>query len=188
MNGNSHRTRRPARLTRAVALAAAIVAIAPLAAACGSGDSSASTPTTNPAQLTAQRLDSFAACMRGHGVANFYFSRAPGTSRSALMAKYPGGFVKLGQWAAPADPGSPRFQSAQKACQRLLPVHRPGAGQVQAMLRRLVKAAACMRSHGYPAYPDPSEHGGAIARPPLPSSINTSSPQFQAALKKCNGG
>ena len=37
-------------------------------------------------------------------------------------------------------------------------------------------------------YPDPSAQDGGIVQPPLPSSIDTSSPQFQAALQKCNGG
>ncbi len=56
------------------------------------------------------------------------------------------------------------------------------------MERRLLSQAACMRAHGYPGYPDPSVQAGGIMRPPLPASIDTSSPRFQAAEKGCQGG
>jgi hypothetical protein len=49
-----------------------------------------------------------------------------------------------------------------------------------------VKFAACMRAHGYPDYPDPIVQNGGVEQSPLPSSIDTSSAQFQAAEKTCN--
>ncbi len=57
-----------------------------------------------------------------------------------------------------------------------------------ALAGTVLRQAACMRAHGYPGYPDPSAQDGGIVQPPLPSSIDTSSVQFQAALQKCNGG
>jgi hypothetical protein len=56
------------------------------------------------------------------------------------------------------------------------------------MLRSLIKAAACMRAHGYPGYPDPAVQHGQPCPCALPSAIDTSSPQFQAAQKTCFGG
>jgi hypothetical protein len=44
-----------------------------------------------------------------------------------------------------------------------------------------VAYAACMRSHGVPGFPDPGTNG----RFSLGSSIDPSSPQFQAAQKAC---
>jgi hypothetical protein len=50
----------------------------------------------------------------------------------------------------------------------------------------MVKSAACMRAHGFPDYPDPvRDPNGSIEVQPLPSSIDTSSPQFEATLKAC---
>jgi hypothetical protein len=51
---------------------------------------------------------------------------------------------------------------------------------------QLVKFAACMRAHGYPGYPDPQMQNGQPVEQPLPASIDTSSPQFEAAQQTCN--
>jgi hypothetical protein len=56
----------------------------------------------------------YAACMRAHGVPNFPDPQ-PGSN---------GGFLITG-----VDPNSPQFQSAQQACQSLMPGGGPGAGQ-----------------------------------------------------------
>lgn len=45
-----------------------------------------------------------------------------------------------------------------------------------------------MCSRGYLAYPDPQFQLGGVVSQPLPSSIDTTSPQFQAAQKTCNTG
>lgn len=47
--------------------------------------------------------------------------------------------------------------------------------------RSAVAFAACMRSHGVPAFPDPGSNG----RTSLGSGIDPSSPQFQAAQRIC---
>lgn len=51
-----------------------------------------------------------------------------------------------------------------------------------------LKFAACMQAHGFPSYPEPDVQNGQLIQKPLPSSIDTSSPQFEAALKACGGG
>jgi hypothetical protein len=166
----------------AAALGPAALAGTALLSACGGG-SPAAAPSAHPGQLTAQTLATFAQCVRGHGVPNFYFSRSTSSAGSALTS-----VIQLGPWVAPANPSSPQFQSALKSCQQLLPMQLPSAAQRQQQLRREVQAAACMRAHGYPDYPDPSERSGRLLRAQLPSDINTSSAQFLAALRKCNGG
>jgi hypothetical protein len=52
----------------------------------------------------------------------------------------------------------------------------------------LLATAACMRAHGYPGFPDPGEQDGHLVRPPLPASIDISSPRFQSTQEACNKG
>ena len=176
---------RPAGRRRSGWLAAALVPAAVggtflLAAGCGS---TAATPRASHGLPTVQMLDSNATCMRSHGVPDFYWSRS-----STSAASTAGNLLKLGPWTAPADPGSARFQAAMKACQHLLPRPQLSAAQQQSMERRLLSQAACLRAHGYPGYPDPSVHADGIMQPPLPSSIDTGSPQFGKAQQTCSGG
>ena len=52
---------------------------------------------------------------------------------------------------------SPAFQSAQNACQKLLPGELPGRGEGSATrIKQGVKLAACMRAHGLGSFPDPA--------------------------------
>ena len=128
-----------------------------------------------------QQLDVFAACMRGHGVLNFYFSgsRSPGTSNSSTVLSI------MGHYVTGVNPQTSQFSVAMKACKHLL----PGGGPHQMtrqQIDQMVKFAACMRAHGYPDYPDPIVANGGIDEQPLPSSIDTSSAQFQAAQQTCS--
>ena len=170
-----------AALARAALVSAALTGAALLAAGCGGG-SPAVAPSASHGLPTAAMLDSFASCVRSHGVPNFYFSR-----NTHSGADTPDNLLKIGPWVAPANPSSPQFQAALKACHHLIPRPQLSATQQQALQRRLLKQAACMRARGYPGYPDPSvQSGGGIIQPPLPSSIDTSSPQFQAAQQTCS--
>jgi hypothetical protein len=45
-----------------------------------------------------------------------------------------------------------------------------------------------MRAHGYPGFPDPTGQPGYLYFPPLPASIDTSSPQFHSATEACHAG
>jgi hypothetical protein len=180
-NGN-HRIRRlrpgPAGGTRRLGVFAAVLAgAALLAAACGGGSHPAGSGPTS-GQLTTPKLDAFAQCMRSHGIADFYFSQANPSSPDVMFG-----------YAVPAsiNPRSPQFQTDEKACGPILGLPSgPPPAVTAAQLRRLVRAAECMRVHGYPGYPDPSVQNGGIAVPPLPSSVDTNSPQFQAAMNKCH--
>lgn len=157
---------------------AALAGVVLLAVACSGGSHPAGSA---PAQDITQQLDKFAQCMRSRGVSNFYYSNpnsTPGPSATVLSIM---GFRVIG-----VDPRTAQFAWAMKSCKHLL----PGGGPrpvTQKQLDSMVKYSACMRAHGFPGYPDP-ERGpnGGVEEQPLPSSIDTSSPQFLAAEKACS--
>jgi hypothetical protein len=178
MNEETGASRRPAGPRRAAAVAI-LAGIALLAAACGGSHAAGS--GASPGQRSVQKMAVFAQCMRSHGQPNFYISRAgssPGSTGPVLTF--------MGYTVAGVDPNSAQFAAAMKACSHLLPA---ATGTVtQQQLRRELKSAACMRAHGYPAYPDPRVQNGGDWQQALPASIDTSSPQFQAAAKACGAG
>ena len=104
MNGGQ-----PGRLAAAL-IPAALAGTVLLATGCG-GRAPAATPSASNGQPSAAMLDSFASCMRGHGVPDFYFSRAGSTAAGSLAS-----VIQLGQWVAPADTSSPQFQAALQKC------------------------------------------------------------------------
>ena len=161
------------RLGRACLLATA-AATALLAAACAGG-SSVAAPSASPGR--AEQMDAFALCVRNHGVAGFYISRTSVTSAADYNG--PGLYLGDGWISTPITPGSPMVRSALKACNHVLGIHGQPMTATSAQLRSAVKAAKCMRAHGYPAFPDPIEQNGQAIEPPLPASINAGSPQFE---------
>jgi hypothetical protein len=114
----------------------------------------------------------FSACMRSHGVPSF-----PDPDSH-------GGITLRG-----VDPSSPKFQSAQRACRKMLPHGgTPSPAQQAKMQKQALKFSACMRSHGVPKFPDPTfSAGGVSLRLNRRSGIDPSSSQFQAAQKACQG-
>jgi hypothetical protein len=165
-----------AALARAALVSAALAGAALLAAGCGGGSPAAA---PSPAPGNVQQLDVFAACMRGHGVLNFYFSSSPGTSNSSTVLSV------MGHYVTGVNPQTSQFGAAMKSCKHLL----PGGGPHQMTRQQInsqVKFAACMRSHGYPDYPDPVVQNGGVEEQPLPSNIDTISAQFQTAQQTCS--
>jgi hypothetical protein len=159
-----------------------LAGIALLAAACGGGRPAAA-PSASTGGRTAQQVDAFALCVRDQGVPGFYISRIKVTS----AADYNGPGLWLGDgWVSTPISPSPVVQAALKACNHILGRHGSNPTATSAQLRSAVKAAECMRAHGFPDYPDPSEQSGQVVEPPLPTSIDTSSPQFQSATEACN--
>jgi hypothetical protein len=119
----------------------------------------------------------YAACMRSHGVANF---PDPKVSTN-------GNEVKVAIGVNPSITGNPQFKSAQQACSKLLGGGGPGSGpnhqiSPQEQLQYL-KAAACIRSHGIPNFPDPTFSGGGVHIEH--QGLNESSPAFKAAVHDC---
>jgi hypothetical protein len=117
--------------------------------------------------------------MRGHGLTGFY----PANPQSAPS---PVVDVKGNIFTWTGSP-SPQLQSATASCAHLI----PGAGQLppaatKQQIDSLVKSAQCMHARGFPSYPEPDVQNGVLRLQPLPSSIDTSSPQFRSAAKACN--
>jgi hypothetical protein len=137
-------------------------AIFALAALCLGATACGGSPTSGVAQLgsTTTRTSSasgstrggsmqnqalaYARCVRSHGVANW-----PDPSSSGTFDKSKLTLQQLGV-------SSSQLQSAQAACQRLLPNggERPNQAGLRAMEHDALDFARCMRSHGVPDWPD----------------------------------
>ncbi len=163
------------------ALPAALVLVA---TGCGGGSSpsvaslgpAASTTTTGsadaggiaPAKPSATAFVAFVHCLQQHGVQAQLGAQGRGVSISG------------------GDPSSPQFQAAQKACQKLLPGGGPPTltpAQKAEQLKQLLTLAKCMRTHGYPDFPDPSSQGGFDFS--SSSNVDPQSTQFQSAMSAC---
>jgi hypothetical protein len=108
-----------------------------------------------------------AECMRTHGVPDF-----PDP-----------GLIQINVKDHPdLDPSSPAFVTAQKACISLAG-GTAGNGVTPAMQLAALAYSACMRTHGFPNFPDPvfDSRGEHVAI----NGIDTDSAQFQNADKTC---
>ena len=148
---------------KALVTLAALVGMSLFASSCG-GSSSVVPPVGAVA---------FAHCMRSSGVPNW---PDPGSS---------GAFDKSKLTSQELGASSARVQSAQHACQHLLPNggHGPNAAQLQHVKEQGLQFARCVRAHGVPSFPDPASDG----RIPDPGTvgINQGSPKFEAANQAC---
>jgi hypothetical protein len=189
---------------KAIRLIAGFVALALLAAGCGGGSknpgvahlgsstSSSSSPSSGgssqggsssagSSQGGSASPDSqavaYAACMREHGVPNF---PDPQISTS-------GNEVKVAVRVTPGITSNPKFDSAQQACSKLLPGGGPGPGsnhQISTQEQsQYLKAAACIRSHGIPNFPDPTFSGGGVHV--SLKGIDPHSPRVRKAEEAC---
>ena len=118
----------------------------------------------------------YSACMRSHGVPNFpdpvIHHSADGTS--VRMVVHAGTFRS-----------DPDFASAQQACRKLLPNGGEPTHQTVTPLEQTqyLKAAACIRSHGVPNFPDPTFEGGGVHIDHQGLDLN--SPAFKSAVEDC---
>jgi hypothetical protein len=182
------------RAARAGAAATALTALALLAAGCGGGSpssgvahlgtstaASTSSAGSGGASSSGGAPDSqavaYSACMRTHGVPDF---PDPRVSTS-------GGEVKVAIGVTPAITGNPHFESAQQACSKLLPGGGSGPSsnsQISPQEQsQYLKAAACIRTHGIPNFPDPTFSGGGVHV--SQKGIDLHSPQARAAEEAC---
>ena len=168
------RCRRPLILATVVALAG----LSLLAAGCGGGGGSsgvASVASTIPATTTPQTgALAFARCMRSHG--------APGFPDPTSGGAFDGKAIKH------LLVGSAQLRAAQSACIHLLPngivPTAPGFTLTRADQVDYLKAAACMRSHGIPGFPDPTFQNGNV-KFNIPPGIDQNSPLVRRALPTC---
>ena len=162
------------------ALVAAAAAFSLLVAGCGSrspNSPGASGPSGQPTPVQMRQVGiRFSGCMHSHGVPTFPGPSDPRAFKTALGPDAPGA-------------QSPTFQSAYTACRHLLPnggqspsdVHSP------AQIAAYLAFARCIRSHGFPSFPDPTTDGQLTHQMVATAGINLHQPAVQHAGDACAG-
>jgi hypothetical protein len=172
---------------KAPGIAAAVVAL--LAVACSGGPSSGGRAAAAEGPAALPSAIAYSHCMRTHGVPGF---PDPGSNGQVPKAD-----------ARQLGISGPRLQAAQQACQHLYPT---SGGSVQqeeqrcyvagdcpaTLTRRMMNDALtfarCMRAHGVPNFPDPTDSQGSVLFNASAHGISDSmshSPQFVAKLNTC---
>jgi hypothetical protein len=141
-----------------------------LMAACGGSSSSSRGPSSSGHGSYLSKALAFSRCVRAHGVPNFPDpgpnGQAPASTKTILN-------------------GNPQGPAAVHACVHLLPIgHGQGPSFTAQQRQDYLKAATCMRSHGFANFPDPVFSGGDVNFP-IPSSIDTNSHRFTQARQTC---
>jgi hypothetical protein len=157
----------------------AVVALTALLAACGSSPSSAGSGRSSDAGGPVHsQLLAFSRCMRSSGLPNF-----PDPVPGQVTAKFPDA-QDLGVSAS-------LYQTAQSACQHLLPNGgiAPDQAEVQQELSGMRSFSQCMRAHGVAKWPDPivDSQGRPVfdlARAGI-SQNEARSPQLMATQHEC---
>ena len=133
-------------------VASSLAACSLLVAACGSNSPSSSISGLQPTQAQLQQghrnAVRFVHCLRSHGVTQ-HVPDPSFTPASAYKAALSGAAQ------------SPAFRSAYTACEHLLPSSPPSQRAVpsHAQIAALLTFAGCLRSHGFPSFPDPTSSG-----------------------------
>jgi len=161
MNPSAGVVRRSGRagppIVRMAAAVVATAALALLAAACSGSPPSAGSGGSPDAGGSAASPSAvaYSACMRSHGVPNY-----PDPDSTGQLPKTDAQFLGV---------STSRYQAAQHACRPLYPAG--GSPEdcmltkdcppvlVQQMMTADLKLARCMRSHGVPNFPDPTNDG-----------------------------
>jgi hypothetical protein len=165
------------RTTSSLRLVAGAIAAAGVITACGSNShgstSSGGPPTQAQIQQGRQDVVRFANCMRSHGVPNFTGPTSPYEFKSYVSAR---------------SEGSPAFQSAVTGCQHLLPGGGPPSqheARSQAQIAAALAFARCMRSHGFPSFPDPTSSGEVTHEMLANAGIDLHQPAVPQAADAC---
>jgi hypothetical protein len=170
------------RCRRSLILSSAVMAsaFALLAAGCGGGSrgvAQVSSSTTTPATTPQSALVEYSRCMRSHGVPSFPDPRRVGGRTFKLTIQ---GLVA----------SSAQFETAQRACDHLLP--RGGgtepqetAQQSRARVAAELSFARCMRSHGESRFPDPNGQGELSLAMVQAQGIDVHSSVFLREVQAC---
>ncbi len=165
------------RLALILASVVAVAAFSLLAAGCGGGGSRgvASVATSTTAGTTTRQSGTlaFARCMRSHGLTNFPDPNSSGVIDKSKMRQLPYSVS--------------RIRAVQDGpCNHLLPYLREPQGPTITPADRAdyLKAAACMRTHGFPDFPDPTFPNNSVSLS-IPSSIDQDSSRFKGAATIC---
>jgi hypothetical protein len=159
------------RWTGVLAVTAGLVL---LTAACGGSRGAVSSPSASTTSASVTSRLAYVQCVRARGVPTYPDPQSNGQE--------PPGTKQL-------FVNNPRFRTASDACRHLLPnggqpTQTPQAG---AMTQAgAVKLAGCMRTHGYPAFPDPTIDS--VGQPVFnvqAAGIAGHSPHLLATIGKC---
>jgi hypothetical protein len=156
----------------------AAIALAAMLSGCGGSNSpgaltSSSSGDHPPSAQFQQAVLNFTTCVRSHGVPNI---PDPGT---------PGWKNALGRQA-------PAVLAAERICGRLVPGVMPSSqGQSEAhspaQTAAMLAFARCMRSHGFPNFPDPTSSGDMTHQMLATAGINLHQPAVVPAADTCVG-
>jgi hypothetical protein len=140
-----------------------------------SSSTSSATSSTAAGSSTYQKAVAYAACMRQHGVPNF-------------PDPLPNGGFEISSDVTGGGNGqvSPQYAAAVNACASLLPSGSPSAQQQQKTISELLKVSACMRTHGFATFPDPTVGNEGTYLHIV--GFDRNSPQFQSAWATCTQG
>jgi hypothetical protein len=90
----------------------------------------------------------------------------------------------------PSITGSPAFDTAQRACNSILP--QPSNADLAAQKRQqeqheldMISFARCLRSHGFPTFPDPGSQGNLTPQTVTAAGVDMQSPAFGTAGRAC---
>jgi hypothetical protein len=168
------------RATSSLAVAAAAIAAATAIAVVGSNSLSSASSGGHPGQADMQQGQQdavgFAQCMRSHGLPTFPDPTSPREFKLAISPSSAG------------NARSPAFQSAETACQHLLADGGPptqSTGQRHAQLVAGRAFARCLRSHGFPSFPDPTSSGQLTHEMLAHAWINPQQPAVLQAADAC---
>jgi hypothetical protein len=151
-----------------IAMFALALAVAGCVATPASSGAGVSHTAAAPSTYTQEAL-AYARCERSHGVTNFPDPNADGTFPKDKI---------------PAGSG-PKITAANRTCGHLLPSRASGQVVTAKEQQDYIKAAACMRSHGVAAFPDPVFSNGGDVTFPVPASVDSTSTQFTSARAVC---
>jgi len=112
----------------------------------------------------------FAECMRSHGIPNFPDPTANGGFTKAALRRL--GISKS------------KLQAAQAKCTAYLPSGGGSESIPTKDQKDYLKAAACLRRHGVPNFPDPVFSNGNVSFD-IPSTINQHAPKVVRAIQTC---
>jgi hypothetical protein len=145
--------------------------------ACGSsGHSTSTTSGGRQTQAQTQAAFRFARCMRSHGVPGF----PDPTTRAFKFALTP----------ASGNARSPSFTSAVSGCRHLLPDGGPSnetPSRRQAQIAAGLAFARCLRTHGFPNFPDPTSTGQLTPQMVTQAGIDIHQPAVLQAADTCVG-
>jgi hypothetical protein len=165
----------PARAHVSVIRTATLASLVLIVTGCGAGVSSSNGPS--PAAFTAA-ASRYSSCMRDHGLSSF-----PDPSMTDHDGQ-PVAFLDTSNSLM----ASPAFKIANKACQRILlpDLTTPQNVEGQAMRERHMLAfASCMRRHGVPGFPDPTNQGRLTQQMLSAARVDLQAPVVLSAAKTC---